>query len=207
MIGYGCVSANPDKLARNVLPWVAKRGRPLMAVFGAPSMSAGCNRVLDAYDGMGLDALILLHDDLKILDPEAEEKFLAAFDDDVALVGVAGGKGRTSLYWWESEKVGHQYTDSGLLDFGPRAGDVAILEGSIMVLTPWAIEHLRFDERYPDFRSGYDDVCVTALEKGMRNVVVDVATAHHTTVGWKSPEIEAAFAQSEAIFREKWKIT
>ncbi len=105
--------------------------------------------------------------------------------------------------WWTSETIGHQMTDSGMLDFGPRTGDVAFVEGSIMVLGPWAIEHLRFDPRYPGFL-GYDDVCLTAREAGKRVTVVDVDTHHHSTVGFKSPEIEARFVESERIFAGKW---
>jgi hypothetical protein len=127
--------------------------------------------------------------------------------NNVALVGVAGGKSARSLYWWNSEKVGHQRTDSGLLDFGVREGDVAFIDGSIMAFSPWAIENLRLDERYTDFRSGYDDICVTALALGKRNVVANVTTHHHTRIGWRSPEVEARFAESEKTFREKWKIS
>ena len=47
-------------------------------------------------------------------------------------------------------------------------------------------------------------VCLHALQAGKRNVVVDVDTHHHTRVGWKSPEIEARFVESERMFREKW---
>jgi len=158
--------------------------------------------------GSGFDAVVLLHDDLEIQDPDAEAKFLAAVAwPDVALVGVAGSTSAESLYWWEHpELFGHQATDSGLLDFGPRIGDVAFLEGSILVFSPWAVENLRFDERWTDFRSGYDDVCLHALEAGKRNVVVDVDTLHHTEVGWRSDEVRARFEESERMFRQKWGI-
>jgi cellulose biosynthesis protein BcsQ len=47
-------------------------------------------------------------------------------------------------------------------------------------------------------------VCLHARAAGKRVVVVDVDTHHHSTVGWKSPEIEARFVESERMFREKW---
>jgi len=116
---------------------------------------------------------------------------------------VAGGKGDQTLAWWESEKVGHQMTDSGLLDFGPRSGDVAFIEGSVMVFSPWAVEHLRFDERYPGFL-GYDDICLTARERGKRVTVVDVDTHHHSKVGFKSEAIRQSWDVAERIFQAKW---
>ena len=75
-----------------------------------------------------------------------------------------------------------------------------------MVFSPWAIEHLRFDQRYPGFL-GYDDICVTAkLVHGKRVVVADVATHHHSTLGFKSEAIASSWAETDVIFRQKWSI-
>jgi len=202
MIGYGTCVGSWEKLPRNIFPLVGDKDRPLVVLSAQPSIGVAYNTILDAYKGKGMDAVILLHDDLEITDPAAEFKFLAALEDDVALVGVAGGG--PALRWWDHNPIGHQMTDSGLLDFGRRAGDVDMLEGSIVVFSPWAVENLRCDERYTDFRSGWDDVCLHARAAGKRVVVVDVDTHHHTTVGWKSPEIEARFIESERLFAEKW---
>lgn len=201
MIGYGVCVGSWDKLRRNVIPYTL--GRPLFALSGQTQIARAYNHILDAYAADGLDAVILLHDDLEMVDRDAEAKFIAAMTPDVALVGVAGGKSDKTLAWWNSETVGHQMTDSGLIDFGTRTGDVAILEGSILVFSPWAVENLRFDERYPGFH-GYDEVCLTVRQAGMRVTVADVDTHHHTTVGFKSPAIAAAWDVTEAMFQEKW---
>jgi hypothetical protein len=203
VIGYGTCVGSWEKLRRNVIPRTS--GRPLLGLSGQTQLTVAYNTILDSYQGRDLDAVILLHDDLEIVDPDAEAKFLDALaDPDVAMVGVCGGKGCKSLAWWESETVGRQMTDSGMLDFGPRTGDVAFIEGSIMVFSPWAIENLRFDTRYPGFL-GYDDVCLTALEDGKRVVVADVDTHHHSTIGFKSPEIAEAWDVAEGIFQAKWE--
>lgn len=205
-VAYGSCVGDWCRFARNVAASVPA-GRPLIGLQGAASIAAGYNQILDTYRGKDVDAVILVHDDLEITDPDAEEKFLAVLTDpEVALVGVAGGKGRDSLQWWNSEKVGHQMTDSGMLDFGARTGDVAFLEGSIIAFSPWAVENLRCDEIYTDFRSGWDDICLASLASGKRNIVIDVDTHHHSPIGWKSPEIEAKFMESERIFRKKWGI-
>lgn len=204
MLAYGSCVGDWYRFARNVSQPL--HGRPIMALSGQTSLCKAYNTILDALAGDKPDAVILLHDDLQILDPQAEAKFLAAMADDVALVGVAGGRSDQTLHWWNAEKVGHQYTNSGLLDFeGGRTGDVAFIEGSIMAFSPWAIENLRFDERYPGF-AGYDDICVTALKAGKRNVVADVSTHHHAMLGWRSEQRKAEFWAAEEIFREKWGI-
>lgn len=200
-VGYGVCVGSWAKLYRNVAPRV--KG-PLFALSGNIAITVAYNTILDAYRDRDLEAVILLHDDLEITDPDAEAKFLKALTDpDVAMVGVCGGKGDQTLAWWESERVGHQMTDSGLLDFGPRSGDVAFIEGSVMVFSPWAVHNLRFDTRYPGFL-GYDDVCLTARAAGKRVTVVDVDTHHHSTVGFKSAEIRAEWDGAERIFQAKW---
>jgi len=201
VIGYGCCVGSWDKLHRNVVPTVTG---PLLALSGQTALTAAYNTILDAHAGKGFDAVVLLHDDLEITDRHVEAKILAPLSDpDVALVGVCGGKGDSTLAWWTSETVGHQMTDSGMVDFGPRSGDVAFIEGSFMVFSPWAVENLRFDERYPGFL-GYDDVCLTARAMGKRVTVVDVDTHHHSTLGFKSPAIARAWDVAEEIFQEKW---
>lgn len=201
-VAYGTCVGSWDKLRRNVIPRVG--GSPLLALSGQTSLCQAYNDILDAYSGRGFDAVVLLHDDLEIVDPDAETKFLKALaDPDVALAGVCGGDGDRTLAWWGSDTFGHQMTDSGMLDFGERTGEVAFIEGSIMVFSPWAVENLRFDERYPGFL-GYDDICLTAIERGKRVVVADVDTHHHTTIGFKSDAIAAAWDVAEQIFQDKW---
>lgn len=200
MIAYGCCVGDWYRFAHNLA--VRTHGQPVMALSGQSSIAKAYNVILDAYRGQDVEAVILVHDDLEILDPLAEKKFLAAMDDDVALVGVAGGG--PSLRWWDRSPIGHQMTDSGMIDFGQRVGDVDMLEGSVIAFSPWAVENLRIDERYTDFRSGWDDVCLTARAAGKRVVVADVDTHHHSTVGFISPEVEARFVESERLFAEKW---
>jgi hypothetical protein len=203
VVAYGTCVGSWDKFNRWVVPRVGDR--PLLGLAGQHSIATAYNSILDAYRGRGLDALVLLHDDLEILDPAAEEKFLNALDDSkVALVGVAGSNLK-SMHWWNGRTLGHQYTDSGLLDFGERWGDALMLEGSILVLSPVMIENLRFDTRYPGFL-GYDDVCLTVWTQGFKSVVVNVATHHHSTVGIKSVAVQRDWDRTERLFNRKWGI-
>lgn len=201
MIGYGCCVGSWDKFATNVAPQVAG---PVMAVSGHTSICAAYNAILDYYRNWSLEALVLLHDDLEIVDPAFEDKLRTALADGVAIAGVAGGPAGGSLAWWNAAGcVGHQMTDAGLLDFGPRSGDVAIVDGSIMALSPWAVQNLRFDERYDGFH-GYPDICLEAAAAGQRVVVADIDTHHHTTVGWKSADVHRSWVETERRFLDKW---
>lgn len=204
VVAYGCCVGSWDKYQRYVEPRIPKGSSNVVAT-DQTSIAVAYNAMLDAHLPYPPDALVLQHDDLEITDPDAEAKFLAALalDPDVALVGVAGGTGIGSLAWWNANTVGHQLIDSGMLDLGPRTGYVDLLEGSILVFSPWAIEHLRFDERFPGFH-GYDDVAMIAHSYGKSAYVADVDTHHHVQLGFKSQESAEAWARADELFREKW---
>lgn len=205
VVAYGCCVGSRERYQRYVEPRIPKNSQYVYMI-EQTSIAECYNAILDAlYCECGLDAVVLLHDDLEITDPNAEVKFLAALatDPEIALVGVAGGYGVGSLAWWNANTVGHQQIESGLLDFGPRTGYVDILEGSILVFGPWAIENLRFDTRFAGFH-GYDDVAMIAHSYGKNVYVADVDTFHHVQLGFKSQESAEAWAVADAQFREKW---
>lgn len=201
MIGYGCCVGSWQKFHQFVAPKVA--GKPVIAISGQRSISVAYNKILNAFyhHEPRLEAVVLLHDDLEMVDPFVEEKIRQAIAPDVGLIGVAGG-GR-SMWWWEHNPIGHQITDTRVVEFGDtRAGDVEMIEGSFMVFTARALKLLRFDERYEFL--GYDDVCLTARDLDMRVVVANITTHHHSTLGFKSPEVKAMWDRSERIFESKW---
>lgn len=204
-IAYGSCVGSWNKFQRNVVPAAGDYERPLMALSGQSSIAVAYNMILAAYQDHDLDALILLHDDLEITDPQAEEKILAAVaEPDVALVGVAGATSIPGLNWWDAfDTVGHQLTDSMFIDFGPREGDVASLEGSILAFSPWAIHNLRFDTQFPGFH-GYDEISMQALAEGKRVVVRDIDTHHHTKVGFSSTQSQEQWLLCNELFRKKW---
>lgn len=199
---YGCCVGSWDKFQRYV---VMHDDTPMMALAGQTSISVAYNRIIQVALHERADALVLLHDDLEILDSDNvfEQRVLEEVaKPDVALVGVAGGG--PSMAWWNIDPIGHQLTDSGLLEFGGRReGDVDMIEGSLMIMSPWAIRHLRFDERYEFL--GYDDICLEARRWKKRVVVADIDTYHHSTVGYKSESVRQMWERSEDIFRSKWE--
>mgnify|MGYP001610298372 CR=1 FL=1 len=201
-IEYGCVVGSWDRYNAYVAPRTA--GRRVHTRFGETSIASAYNSILDACTD--LDVLILLHDDLEITDPDGEAKLAAAVTDPgVILAGVAGGSGRHGLAWWNHDPVGHQQTDAMSIDFGPRSGDVDLLEGSLLVFGPRAVADLRFDLQYPGFH-GYDDIGMQAAQMG-RVVVVDVDTHHHTPMGFKTPDSQTQWWAADRLYRDKWQLT
>lgn len=193
-----------DKFHANVVPHAPG---PVMALSGQTSIGAAYNTILTAYRySRFVDVLILQHDDLEITDPLLVEKLLEVVSlRDVGIVGVAGARGVTgSIAWWNFDTVGHQMTDGRLIDFGQRSGFVDALEGSFLAFTPRGVAHLagQFDE-VPGFH-GYDvGICAKATKAGLRCVVADIDTHHHTTVGvFKSAEQQRDWYLADQRFRE-----
>lgn len=200
-IVYGVCVGSWDKFNRYVTPHTADR--QVVALSGQTCIGAAYNTILNAT--YHADMLILQHDDLEIVDPDAEAKFLTALAEPaVLLAGVAGGSARGGLGWWNHDPIGHQRTDAMNIDFGTRTGDVDLLEGSILALSRDAIRLLRFDLRYGGFH-GYDDIGMQASREG-RAVVVDVDTHHHNPMGFKSGESHSQWLEADRLFRDKWEI-
>jgi hypothetical protein len=203
VIAYGACVGSWEKLRRNVVPQV--QDRALLALSGQTSIAVAYNTILDAYTERDVDAVILLHDDLEITDPDAEAKFLTAIASGAGLAGVAGGGARAGLAWWNEHPVGHQRTDVMNIDFGTRTGEVELLEGSVLVFSPQAVKTLRFDTRFPGFH-GYDEIAMAARAQMLPVAVVDVDTHHHTPMGYKSLDSHAQWVAADRLFREKWGI-
>jgi hypothetical protein len=198
-VAYGCCVGSWDRFNRYVVPPAG--GAPVLGLSGQTSIADAYNKILHAYRGQSLDLLILQHDDLEILDLDHVAKFAAALsaDDSLGIAGVAGGSARSGLAWWNCDPVGHQQTDAMMIDFGPRSGEVDLLEGSILVFAGWAIGARWFDSR-PGFH-GYDEVTMPT-----NAVVVDVDTHHHTALGFDNEASHADWLAADRWFRQKWSI-
>lgn len=200
-IVYGCCVGSWDKFNRYVVP--RTEGRQVMALSGQICIGAAYNAILDA--ARHADMLILQHDDLEIVDPQAEAKLAAALAQPGALLaGIAGGSARGGLGWWNHDPIGHQRTDAMDIDFGSRTGQVDLLEGSLLAFSPVAVRTLRFDLRFDGFH-GYDDIGMQASREG-RAVVVDVDTHHHNPMGFKSAQSHEEWLEADRRFRDKWQI-
>lgn len=200
---YGCCVGSWERFHRYVLPRTGNRD--VIALANRASITGAYNEILGRVREVvpDVDMLILLHDDLELTDPHAEDKFLTAVrSENVAIAGVAGGRCAPTLAWWNGERFGHQMIDSGMLELGPREGDVDGLEGSVMALSPWAIANLDFDERFTGFHC-CDEISWTARSAGRRNVVVDVGTHHHTRLGFRSGEARREWESLNELLKKR----
>jgi Glycosyltransferase like family len=210
MIAFAACIGSEEKFRRCAQPGLrltCETDSPVAEVTTDSSIFSAYNEVLDAFaDAPDLEALVLLHEDLEIVDSDFCGKVRRRLaDPSVAILGVIGARGVTSLAWWEGEGRGRCLETRGLVDFGGGFHDVDTVDGLLMVLSPWAVRNLRFDEEGFSGFHGYDaDLCFQARAAGKRVVVDEIAVIHHTKGGYGNLE---AYAACDRAFREKWGLT
>jgi Glycosyltransferase like family len=202
MIAFGCAVTQPEAYERWAAPGIARAREPDSAVYANSSPGSifrAYNLLLDlAAQHRDLEALALLHQDVEIVDPDFCAKIRRSFSDpDVGIVGCVGALDVRSLAWWEGSvtwgSFTHRYYEHGGGDVrafaaddneGPpppyaRTGEVDTLDGVLLVLSPWSVRSLRFDESLSSF-DGYDlDFCLQVRDAGRKVVTADLKIIHH----------------------------
>ena len=106
MIAFGCAITSDKVYQRFAEPGIRLAEEPdsEILVYGAAgSIFRNYNLLLDRAAKLdGLEALVLLHQDAEIVDPDFCEKVREALrDPEVALVGCAGAIGVRNIAWWQ----------------------------------------------------------------------------------------------------------
>ena len=177
------------------------------------SIHAAYNDVIQKVRGKGYPALVLIHEDVEIQDEQFCRKVReAAAIDGVGIAGSIGGIGVDRIGWWNATrgKKGYAPDTNGTWYCGFETIDVDVVDGLMLILTPWAVENLRFDETTYSGFHGYDsDICMEAKRRGKRVVVQRFEFKHHCrpVSNYFTPEGLRDFRRSDEAFRKKWGFT
>jgi 2-polyprenyl-3-methyl-5-hydroxy-6-metoxy-1,4-benzoquinol methylase len=225
MIAFASCIGSEDKYRAIAVPGLRRAAEPdslVAEVTTDSSIFAAYNEALDAVAGRDdLEALVLLHEDVEIVDPEFCAKLRAALADPrVAVVGVVGARRVTGLAWWRGECFGRVAETRAVIDFGGGSHEVETVDGLLMALSPWAVRNLRFDEQTFSGFDGYDaDVCFQARAAGKRVVVAPLDVVHAHARGRRSDATgtsrlasdgaadggdDLAYKRADALWRAKW---
>jgi hypothetical protein len=200
MIAFGTAITNLEVYEHCAAPGirlVAEADSEILPHQTTGSLFRNYNLILDkAAELDDLEALVLLHQDAEIVDPDFCRKLREVLSDpEVAIVGCAGAIGVRSIAWWEGAvtwaSFTHRYQELGGGDIDAlawnedelpayaRTGEVDSIDGFVMALSPWAIRELRFDESLGTLH-GYDfDICMQARSKGKKVVTANLRVVHH----------------------------
>ncbi|MDQ6607157.1 MAG: glycosyltransferase family protein [Actinomycetota bacterium] len=220
MIAFGASISSAEAYRRYAEPGIRRAAEPDSAILAFASLEPigrAYNLVLDAAAAHGdLEALVLVAPHTEIADPELCAKIRAALaDPEVAVLGVAGATGVRSIAWWEGtvtaakgirryvEHGGGELPAFGWTDHRPPPADVTTVDGDLLVLSPWAVRNLRFDETLI-LGYGFDlDFCLQAGAAGRKVRVIDVAVVHHRSVELISDL--AVWVEAHIRTAEKWQ--
>jgi Glycosyltransferase like family len=223
VIAFGTAVTSDEIYDRYAAPGIERAAEPdsvVLAHRSTESLFRNYNALLDrakAYED--LEALVLLHQDVELADQDFAVRIREALSDpDVAIVGCVGAVGVRGLGWWQGAltwaSMTHRYPEHGggefpaiswRSDFPPSSvepGEVDSIDGFVMVLSPWAVRELRFDQSLGSFH-GYDyDMCMQARAAGKKVVTARFRAIHHHSLELiDDPEV---WIQTYVRLAEKW---
>jgi hypothetical protein len=208
VIAFGTAVTDGAAYATMALPGIERAAEADSLVLtreGHGSIQRACNELLEeAAERSDLEALILLHQDLELRDDTLLARLRPLLADPrVGLLGLAGGRGLRSLAWWESDLYGAAYVPAQSTRFSRGSFEVDVVDGVLLVLAPWAVRMLRFDEAFAADFHGYDvDIALQVRSVGGRVIATDVEYFHH----WlKDPaEDRASWVRNAVRLQRKW---
>lgn len=201
MIAFGSSITDPEVFERCAEPGIRLVVEPDSKMFARPaagSIFKSYNVILDQAAACDdLEALVIVHQDAEIVDPEFCPKLRRALrDSEVGVVGCVGAVGVRSIAWWEGSTTWgsftHRYTELGGGEFPAfswrndelppyaRTGEVDTVDGFVMALPPWTVSNIRFDESLGLAMHGYDfDFCLQVRAANRKVVTADFKVVHH----------------------------
>ena len=223
MIAFGSAVTDPEiykQYAERGIELVREPDTQVVANVASGSLFRNYNLLLDlAAEYEDLEALVLVHQDAEIVDPDFCAKLRAALSDpEVGVVGCVGAIGVRSIAWWEGSvtwaSFTHRYGELGggeLPAFAwngselppyARTGEVDTVDGFVLGLSPWTVRNVRFDESLGQLH-GYDfDFCLQVREAGHKVVTADFKVVHHHSLDLVSdPE---TWIEAHMRVAEKW---
>jgi hypothetical protein len=223
MIAFGSSITRADVYRRCAAPGIRLAAEADSAIYELSSVGSifeSYNVLLDqAAQRDDLEALVLVHQDAEIVDHD----FCATvrrtlLDLDVGVIGCVGAIGVRSIAWWEGSvsqaSFIHRYDEHGggelpafswaWQDAPPyaRVGEVDSVDGFLLVLSPWVVRNVRFDESLGALH-GYDfDFSLQVRATGRKVVTADFrAIHHHPLVPFSDPD---AWIDAHIRIAEKW---
>jgi hypothetical protein len=199
MIAFGISITDPEPYLQYAKPGIelaAEHDSEVLAFSAVGTVGRSNNLLLDAAAARDdLEALVLVHTFTELADPDLCDKVREALSNpDVAVVGCAGASDVRSIAWWEGRPsfgdVILSYIDHGggqlpaypWLTPEPPPQQVDTLDECVMVLSPWAVRNVRFDESLR-FVYGNDlDYCLQVRAAGRTLTTFDARVIIHRSL-------------------------
>jgi hypothetical protein len=223
MIVFGCSITSPDMYREAAEKGFALASEPdslVMANAAAGSLMRSYNLIMNKAAAMDdVEALVLCHQDAELTSPDFCSVIRETLEDpEVGVIGCVGALDVRNIAWWEGSvtwgSFTHRYKEygGGQIDAFTFTGDnhpgyariseVDTLDGFILVMSPWTIQNLRFDETLGQLH-GYDfDFCLQVREAGKKVMTADFKAVHHHSLELVNDEF--VWIEAHKRVAEKW---
>jgi len=219
MIVFASALAEPEPYSRFAEPGIrlARESDSIVLAYSAvDSISRSYNLLLERASVIDhLEALVLIEPHTEIIDSEFCAKIRAILADPaISAVGCLGARDFRGTAWWNGSvsgvNVDHVYREFGgglMPSLGtdtkvPAPGEVDSIDGMLMVLSPWAVRNVRFDEELV-FGHGYDiDYCYQLSDRGRKVVTADLGIRQHRSIDVISDH--AVWVEAHIQIANKW---
>lgn len=208
MIHFGVHVVDESRFARSCRPWIDRlrdADSRLFVVSDVRSAAVARNRILEqATEEAGLEAVVLLRDDVSIMDRNFLPRIRRRLRDPT--VGVLGAFGGQRLAGPDitlgRPLFGSAWSARARLELGPTRGQVDAVDGSLMVLSTAVAKRVRFDEeRFAHAHACDLDYCYAVRQAGFTCEVEPFDVFIHAYKAAGSNEDRAA----NRAFVEKWR--
>jgi glycosyl transferase family 2 len=222
LIAFGVAISGAEAYRRYGQPGVRRASEPDSEVFAYAAVEPigrTYNLILDAAaQRQDLEALVLVHPHTEIVDERFCSKVRRALaDPEIGVLSSAGATGVRGIAWWEgkvvSAPVRHLYGEYGGGDLPALSwtgtddppAEVEALDGQLLVLSPWVVGNVRFDETLL-LGHGFDlDFGLQVRQAGRKLMVADLRVAHHRSLELVS-DLEV-WVEAHIRIAEKWNDT
>jgi Glycosyltransferase like family len=219
LIAFGSSISGAEAYRRYAEPGIRRAAEPdsqILAYAAVEPLARTYNLILEAASRLDdLEALALVHPHTEILQDDFCLRVRRALSDpDVGAVGCTGARNVTSIAWWEGQvvcgNVRQRYEEHGggevptvrWAEHLPPPAEVEVLDGQLLILSPWAVRHIRFDETLL-LGHGFDlDFSLQLRQGGRRLVVEDLEVVHHRPIELVGDL--AVWVEAHIKLAEKW---
>jgi hypothetical protein len=222
LIAFGSSISGAEAYRRYAEPGVrlaAESGSEVFAFAAVEPVGRTYNLILEAASlHADLEALVLVHPHTEIVDPAFCAKVREVMrDPEVGIAGCAGARRVRSIAWWEGDVVcapvrqRYEEYQGGEIDSvswarrQPPPAEVEALDGQLLVLSPWVVRNIRFDETLL-LGHGFDlDFSLHVRQAGRKLIVEDLRVVHHRSLELIS-DLEV-WVEAHIHMAEKWNGT
>jgi Glycosyltransferase like family len=186
VIVFGTAVADRATYERVALAGIELAAEPdslILTKEGYGSIQRAYNEMLSEVGSVpNLEALVLLHEDLELTDNSLLPRVRRLLRDPrVGLIGALGGRNAQLHCWTEVKELYGTAMAPGIATrHSVGSSEVDGVDGSLLVVAPWAVRGLRFSERLAEHFHGYD-VDFGLRVKAIGGIVIcdDIPYFHH----------------------------